>query len=1247
MLIGAWCLQSDTRLQADKHRSVTEIGVLDLFGFENFTTNCFEQLCINIANEQLQRYFNIHIFEAEMKELKEEGIKTAGVDLGNDNQPLLDMFLRKKMGFFSILDEECFFPNSSPLSLAGKLHKQFAKAEGYTAPKSGSAEFTITHFAEDVSYSLLLFIEKNRDSLSHTVANLFDRSDNALVAAMFSGPDDAPETDKTASKSRNPRRSKRHNHTHRRAHTVAAAFKTSLANMVNKLNSCQPHFVRCIKPNGLQKADTYDVDLVRRQLRCCGVLATVQQRRDGYPVRLPFLEFVKRYQGIAFDFSAPVLAGSTAESCVKILTAIGITIDPVDSTVTSTKAWGIGKTKVFLKYYVVQQLSTQLQAFHFRATTIQRSFRVWHAGKKLAALKLAALKERAELEAAQAAAAAVAAAKAEAAANAAAVEAARKAQEELEAAQAAAQAAAAQKAKEELQAAEAVAAMEAAAAAEAAANAAAEAAANAAASEDEDDEVGSDYDDAGEGGDDDSVLSAIIPGSSIDQPEEGDEDPQAASSRLGTIQRDAADETLRRPPDGVAPGTPTLQRPGAQPNGEPDRKSTLQQRPGSELLNGEPDRKSTLQQRPGSELLQKRHDTLLEPPGSLNGTARRDVGHTTPVLDRLPTRRRPSHIQAKQQKKERNKLRAKRRAEMKERKRARSQELMTAMEQKRDLFIQPMDIALYDSLDQNLVGVDRIPDGCGPLNRYINILPNPRTRVRLKQVGSDERTRYINANFVQSFDGVPRRYIATQGPLPETVKSFWRQVWEKDSRAIVMVTGLIEKGTQKCARYWPKALYNPELGVGDVDFGDINVRIYAGFRRDGFVTTKFHVQKDGEKREIWHFWFDSWPDHGVPKRYEPVQSMLDSCRKWSNKSEHPWIIHCSAGIGRTGTFIAIDHGIRLFHTTGVVDVIEIIKLLRKDRGGMVQHREQAEFVQKCLENYRAEHGANVADEDEVLATSVEKAILGLPPRFEGHASQVNVEEGSEAAVPSWRVEQIEEERDRNREEIADLKLENARKASRMQAKEDAAEKKKRDAAMLLADMVHELDDDPNDYMSTMKKQNVGFQSRSHRRQGVSAQPYDFEAVSSDSEVSDDSEPEPEPEPDEVDPSLGQPASPRGKGGPLGKKKKAATHSSGGGGGGGGKPVSCLSDTQRMIAVGLIAVVVLASVIVGSVYGSPFVAVAFAVFLILVIGAVVVQKRKDGAAFRISKAPDPEAGDWADPLDSADGKPRLRRKESFI
>jgi hypothetical protein len=126
--------------------------------------------------------------------------------------------------------------------------------------------------------------------------------------------------------------------------------------------------------------------------------------------------------------------------------------------------------------------------------------------------------------------------------------------------------------------------------------------------------------------------------------------------------------------------------------------------------------------------------------------------------------------------------------------------------------------------------------------------------VRLMEQNNIETTRYINANFVQGSDGTPRRYIASQGPLPNTVDAFWRMVWEKDARVLVMVTGLKEKGKHKCARYWPKTLWNPDLNVGDVKYGDISLRIMAGFRKEGFVTSKFEVRKGDVVREVWHFW---------------------------------------------------------------------------------------------------------------------------------------------------------------------------------------------------------------------------------------------------------------------------------------------------------------------------------------------------------------------------------------------------------
>lgn len=292
-------------------------------------------------------------------------------------------------------------------------------------------------------------------------------------------------------------------------------------------------------------------------------------------------------------------------------------------------------------------------------------------------------------------------------------------------------------------------------------------------------------------------------------------------------------------------------------------------------------------------------------------------------------------------------------------------------------------------------------------------MPNPRTRVRLQELGGEETSRYINANFIQGYDGTPQAYIACQGPLPNTVESFWRMVWEKDCRSIVMVTGLKEKGVEKCARYWPTALYNVDEKCGDVQFGTINVSIMAGYRKEGFITSKFRVKYGEEEREVWHFWYDSWPDHGVPKVTGPVVAMLKACREFSDEPHQPWVIHCSAGIGRTGSFIAVDHGLRQFETVGSVDVLDIVKKIRKDRGGMVQHAEQAEFVHRTLNQYVVANAADSSD-GTILRKTLQKVVMSTPKDVQIHPSQMDTEEGAEDQLPSWRAKEIEVKAARNR-----------------------------------------------------------------------------------------------------------------------------------------------------------------------------------------------------------------------------------------
>lgn len=645
-------------LAPDEGEEWLEVGVLDIFGFENFENNSFEQLCINIANEQLQYFFNQHIFAWELEELKTEGILTPSVAFV-DNKPLLDLFLlRKPAGFFAILDEESFFPQGTDATLAQKLAIRFKSQKKMYSVLRGkeSSHFCVSHYAGNVVYKTSGFLEKNRDSLSPTFEGLFRLSSNTLVKRMFSKeigglmkemPDEGnvskmPTGAATAilgkgitisqhNRLNRPRRSLkqsmkrlslrgRESHSFsilpsstedehldranrmmasakrgmsmkravgsnvnipelilrdggkRRAASVGMHFKNSLADLISKMMSAAPHFVRCIKPNLLHSPETFDKDIVSQQLRYTGVLETVRIRRDGYPVRLEFAEFCRRYQLLAFSATQDIPDSDLAAACVKIVSYL----KPADG---GEISYEIGHTKIFLKHFVIDQLTTALNIYHSHAVTVQRYTRGM-IGRNIAA------RERAK--------------------------------------------------------------------------------------------------------------------------------------------HDIEKERIR------------LQEANAS-----SRQCQLVK---SESVNA--DMKINLQ--------------------SIEGV--------------------PEDIK--------------------------SQHVYSAFNARNydaneydDVLVEPLDLSAYDDLAQNFADLNDIPDYVAHLNRYTNILPNAHTRVELSQIGNDTSTTYINANFIPGANGFKKKYIATQGPTSETTLDFWRLVWEQNSRTIVMITGLVERGIDKCARYWPTKLY--------------------------------------------------------------------------------------------------------------------------------------------------------------------------------------------------------------------------------------------------------------------------------------------------------------------------------------------------------------------------------------------------------------------------------------------------------
>lgn len=247
------------------------------------------------------------------------------------------------------------------------------------------------------------------------------------------------------------------------------------------------------------------------------------------------------------------------------------------------------------------------------------------------------------------------------------------------------------------------------------------------------------------------------------------------------------------------------------------------------------------------------------------------------------------------------------------------------------------------------------------LNRYVDVLPNAHTRVPLQQDDRAEgrsSTEYINANFVRGFDGSPRRYIAAQGPLRGTAEHFWRMLWQQDSTVVVMVTGLMENGVHKCDRYWP----SEDGASGERVYGNLVVTLISTKDAGAYVHSMLQVRSKGEVecRKVDHFWYRAWPDHGVPEDPGGLLGMLGEVRAHGGEDvvavPPPWIVHCSAGIGRTGAFLALDLGSRQLEHTGRADVVALVQTLRQDRGGMVQTAGQAGFVHGALVSTAARRG---------------------------------------------------------------------------------------------------------------------------------------------------------------------------------------------------------------------------------------------------------------------------------------------------
>ncbi|KAM9710008.1 unconventional myosin-X isoform 2-T2 [Menidia menidia] len=331
------------------------IGILDIFGFENFEVNRFEQFNINYANEKLQEYFNKHIFSLEQLEYNREGIQWEAIDW-MDNAECLDL-IEKKLGMLALINEESRFPKGTDYTLLEKLHSRHATNPYYVKPRVTDHQFGIKHYAGEVLYDVRGILEKNRDTFRDDILFILKDSRLDFIYDLFErvGSRNGDETLKMGTARRKP--------------TVSSQFRDSLHSLMATLSASNPFFVRCIKPNMDKKANQFDPDVVLNQLRYSGMLETVKIRKAGFPVRRTFKDFYGRYKMILKKHKN---MDDERKHCSELLT-----IHNEDKT-----EWQLGKTKVFLKEALEQRLEKEREEVRRRAGMVIRAHILSYVARK-------------------------------------------------------------------------------------------------------------------------------------------------------------------------------------------------------------------------------------------------------------------------------------------------------------------------------------------------------------------------------------------------------------------------------------------------------------------------------------------------------------------------------------------------------------------------------------------------------------------------------------------------------------------------------------------------------------------------------------------------------------------------------------------------------------------------------------------------------------------------------------------------
>uniref|UniRef100_F6YFT5 Myosin VA n=1 Tax=Monodelphis domestica TaxID=13616 RepID=F6YFT5_MONDO len=362
------------------------IGVLDIYGFETFEINSFEQFCINYANEKLQQQFNMHVFKLEQEEYMKEQIPWTLIDF-YDNQPCINL-IEAKLGILDLLDEECKMPKGSDDTWAQKLYNtHLNKCALFEKPRMSNKAFIIQHFADKVEYQCEGFLEKNKDTVFEDQIKVLKSSKFKMLPELFQddekviSPSSATPSGRTPLSRTpiKPTKVKPGQSTKEHKKTVGHQFRNSLHLLMETLNATTPHYVRCIKPNDFKFPFTFDEKRAVQQLRACGVLETIRISAAGFPSRWTYQEFFSRYRVLMKQRD---VLSDRKQTCKNVLEKLILDKDK----------YQFGKTKIFFRAGQVAYLE-KIRADKLRAACIriQKTIRGWLLRKKYLRMKKAAI----------------------------------------------------------------------------------------------------------------------------------------------------------------------------------------------------------------------------------------------------------------------------------------------------------------------------------------------------------------------------------------------------------------------------------------------------------------------------------------------------------------------------------------------------------------------------------------------------------------------------------------------------------------------------------------------------------------------------------------------------------------------------------------------------------------------------------------------------------------------------------------